>query len=142
MIKDILISEVMQEKVLSLHPKDDFAAANHIFSTYKIHHIPILVGGEVVGILSLGDLLFMDRKNTSHKDKFPTFVSMGMNRVEDIMTPSPYVMESSRSLSDVLDLMIEKRVNCIPIVENGRELVGIITTFDIITFLNGQLEEC
>ncbi len=142
MIKDILISEVMKKKVISLHPKDDITMANDIFSEYKIHHIPVLVNTKVVGIISLGDLLFMERKELLNQDKFPSFMQMGSRKIEDIMTGEPYTIEASESLGDALDLMIESRVNCLPVVDNENELVGIITTFDLINFLNKQLVEC
>lgn len=142
MIKDILISEVMKKKVISLHPKDDISMASDIFDKYKIHHIPVLVNSKVVGIISLGDLLFMNRKNKANQDKYPSFLQLGLKSIEDIMTRNPYTIDSGSSLGDALDLMIERRVNCLPVVLNENELVGIITTFDLINYLNKQLVEC
>lgn len=50
--------------------------------------------------------------------------------VADIMTAAPFTLSPSAIGSDVLHLMMERRIGHVPIVEGGR-LVGIITQTDL-----------
>ena len=54
------------------------------------------------------------------------------------MTARPYCADVDDLLSEVLEVMTEKRVNALPVKEND-ELVGIITTFDILNYLKKSL---
>jgi CBS domain-containing protein len=58
-----------------------------------------------------------------------------MSTVDEIMTPRPYCIKSDALISDVTEIMIQKRINCLP-VKNGEELVGIITNYDLVKYLN------
>ena len=116
--------------------------ANEIFEEYKIHHIPVLVNRKVVGIVSLGDLLFKKKLESENQDKVPLFIQIGVQKIEDIMTHSPYVIDEAQALGVALDIMIERRINCLPVVNKEKELAGILTSFDLLNYLNKQLIEC
>ena len=58
--------------------------------------------------------------------------------IDEIMTHKPYCMDVDDLVSEVIELMTEKRINALPIREND-ELVGIVTTHDIMKYLSGLL---
>jgi CBS domain-containing protein len=55
----------------------------------------------------------------------------GNNRVEEIMTKEPFVVEEDESVGVVLNLFREQDISHVPVVSNGK-LVGIISIHDII----------
>ena len=55
-------------------------------------------------------------------------------RAKDIMTPNPSVVKKYTSLNEIMDIMIEKGIIMVPVVEcNTNRILGIVTRLDIIT---------
>jgi CBS domain-containing protein len=52
-----MISEVMTSKVISASPDDLVDSAMQTMSDKRIRHLPIVDNGEILGMLSVGDLL-------------------------------------------------------------------------------------
>ncbi|MGB1086634.1 MAG: CBS domain-containing protein [Methylophilaceae bacterium] len=55
--KDTLISDIMTKNVLTLNFNDAFERGLQIMTENRIRHLPVVKDDEVVGVLSLGDLV-------------------------------------------------------------------------------------
>ena len=133
-----LVRNIMSEKLITLHPKDKLRKAKDIFNKYRIHHIPVEVMNDIRGILSLGDILYLEGVVTNSFDEFIKNKRLDTLSIDEVMTKKPYTVEADMHLSEALDLMIEKNVNALPVVEDG-ELVGIVTTYDMMKDLRARL---
>lgn len=136
---DIPIKNIMSTRLKTLHPKEKLSAAKEIFKAYDIHHIPVEVMGEVRGIISLGDLLFLEGVVTNTFDEFIQTKRMELSTVDEIMTTNPICVAAEMMLSEVLDIMTKHRINALPVLDES-ELVGIITTYDILKYLKNYLK--
>ncbi len=56
---------------------------------------------------------------------------VGSTKVEEIMTKDVYTISCEASVEDASELMVRRRINRLPVMENGR-VVGIVTRGDII----------
>lgn len=121
----------MSDRLVTLHPKDNVTRAKEIFSEYQIHHILICVMNEVRGIISLGDILYLQGLTTNNFDKYLQEKKEYTTPVENIMTSNPYQIGPNDLLLDALEIMITKRVNALPVVGTAG-LTGILTTHDIL----------
>lgn len=54
---DTPLSDVMSAPVLSVSPSDSIEHCMQLMTERKIRHLPVLDGGGLVGMLSIGDLL-------------------------------------------------------------------------------------
>jgi len=140
MITNFAIEEIMRKNPVTLHPKDPISEAQDLFSKMEIHHIPIVVSSKVVGIISLGDLLFLKGLEGMHKDKFLISDQVGISKLDEVMTYNPICIDKKENIKTALSTMIEKRINCLPVVEDGKLLVGLITTLDILVFLKNKIQ--
>jgi CIC family chloride channel protein len=50
------------------------------------------------------------------------------------MTPDPIVVHPEASVADIAELMRERKINRVPVVE-GKRLVGIVTRYDVLNAL-------
>lgn len=58
---------------------------------------------------------------------------------KDIMTPNPYVIKKDTPINDIIDIMIEKGIVMVPVVEdNSNKIIGVVSRLDVIT---GKLKE-
>jgi acetoin utilization protein AcuB len=55
--RDVPVDAVMTQHVLTLHPRDSIAAAARLLRRERIGAIPIVDGGQLLGILTRSDLL-------------------------------------------------------------------------------------
>lgn len=132
---DVPIKEIMSEKLLTLHPKDKLERCMQLFEEFQIHHIPVVVMNEVVGIISQGDILFLKSLTEDRFDEFYQDNKLNIMLVEEIMTANPICVDFEASLGEAVDLMTENRINALPVTE-GKELRGLLTTHDILQHLS------
>lgn len=129
------VSKFMTTKLVTVVPGDHVFVVKEIFSNHRIHHIPVVRFKKLVGLVSKADFLhFIKGKETT-----PDAVEEGNKRldaytVEDIMTKGIATLESNERMNVALQLFLENLFHAIPIVDND-ELVGMLTTFDIIKLL-------
>lgn len=135
---NIAVKDVMSKNLKVLHPKDKLIRAKEIFNEFDIHHIPVAVMGEVRGIISLGDILFLEGMVSNSFDEFLRTKKYHIATIDEVMTSRPYCINEDDLISDALDIMIEKRINCLP-VKKDDELVGVITNFDLIKYFRNTL---
>ena len=51
------VKEVMIKEVATLDVNDELSLANDIMRLGRIRHLPVVAGGRVLGMLSIGDLV-------------------------------------------------------------------------------------
>ena len=96
------------------------AKASGLMSEYHIRHLPVLRGGQLLGVLSDRDIKLIE----TFKDVDPTKL-----QVEEAMTEQPYTVEPETPLDTVVSTMAEHKYGSAVIVQNHK-VVGIFTTVD------------
>lgn len=129
-----IIGSVMNTKFITLHPKDKIQTAKDVFKKYLINHIPIVVDDSIVGILSHGDILFLQGLNKHSFDRFMRDKKASLGNIEEVMKRNVITISPTTKIIDVVDLLLDKRINCLPVCEGGK-LVGIITTRDFLELI-------
>lgn len=140
MRKDIYISEVMNSKLLTLHPKDSISRCKEIFQQYKVHHILVAVSGKLVGILSMGDVIMWDSIQANNSDQLlSNRNNPSIACVEEIMTKKPVCVRKDDKLSRAIDIMVKYRINALPVVDD-ESLLGIVTSYDFLKLLQNEIK--
>lgn len=129
------VSQIMTTDLVTLSPTASIADAAKIFTTKKVHHIPITLEGELVGIVSKSDYLFFRRGFLDNKeDEKVEEIRMNNYQVSFIMTKGVAKLEPTDRINVCLELFKENIFHAIPVVK-GSQLVGLVTTYDIINQL-------
>jgi len=119
----------MTRKVIAMSPKDTVRDANQVLQQNRIHHLPVVEGGELVGIVSDTDLRkWVLREETINEGGT---VSRRTGLLEEVMTRDVITMSPEDTIEDALLILHRRRFGALPVVE-GRKLVGIITKADIL----------
>ena len=125
------IANIMSTDLITLSPDAPLYKAKIIFETNNIHHIPVVEYKKLVGILSHSDFLkLLDREDP--------VVDMDNMTVNDIMTEHLGKLQPDDTLRTAVDLFTLNYFHALPVVEDG-ELVGIITTHDVLNELNKEV---
>lgn len=130
------ISSIMTTDLICLSPSDSVLAVHNVFSENRIHHIPIVNNGQLVGMVSKSDYLFFQRGFAeSEKDQQIENLRLSAFTVNDIMTKGIAKLKSTDRISVAIEIFNENLFHAIPIVDE-QKLIGILTTFDIISQLS------
>ena len=126
------ISSIMTTKLVTVNPEDKLEVVKKLFDTHKIHHLPVVRYKEIVGLISKTDLLYFLRGlSNNNYEEVLNEVRMRNYKAEDIMTKGLAKVASTDRIEVALYVFKENLFHAIPVVDDG-ELVGIITTYDII----------
>jgi CBS domain-containing protein len=58
---DLAVSAIMTSNVISGLPQDDVSAVATTMTNKRFRHLPVLDGGKIVGVISLGDIVKAQR---------------------------------------------------------------------------------
>jgi len=114
------VAEVMNKDVVTCHPSEKLTAIINKFELFHIAGMPVIEKGNLLGIVCQTDIL-----RVAKEGPIQDFV------VQDVMTKNVVVVSPTDSAVQVAKLMIEKKINRIPVVENDK-IVGIVTRGDLI----------
>ncbi len=138
MKKRVPVTEIMTKNVLTLSIKDNLEDAEELFKKNKIRHVPITAGKRILGMLSYTDLMrisFADAVGDDEHDVDTTVYNMFS--IEQVMAKDVVSVTSKTTIQEVAEFLSKKEFHALPVVEND-ELVGIVTTTDLITYLLAQ----
>lgn len=114
------VDSLMSTPALCCTPEDSAQKAARIMRDARVSALCVTRGETLQGIVTNRDL---SGKILAEARDFATPVSQ-------IMTPAPVTLPPSAIGSDVLHLMMERRIGHVPIVATGK-LVGIVTQTDL-----------
>jgi acetoin utilization protein AcuB len=119
----------MTRRLATIGPHTDLVFAYSLMMWSNVRHLPVIDEGKLVGILSDRDLLEKLADAGSKPD--PTAITA------DVMTTPVETAHPDDDLGEAAARMAVKRIDCLPVVEDGRT-VGIVTTTDVLAE-RGQL---
>ncbi|HTY94976.1 MAG TPA: CBS domain-containing protein, partial [Steroidobacteraceae bacterium] len=105
-------------------------AVLRLFSGYPIHHLPVLSGDKVVGMLSSADVMKLDAfmpKTGMPPDRYLD----AHLKVTTLMSTPVITIQAEQSLIDAATLMARHGFHALPVVDAQERLLGVITTTDI-----------
>jgi CBS domain-containing protein len=130
------IEAIMSTNLITVAPSATLAEARTLMHDHRIHHIPVLDNGKMVGLVTLTNVLaatdsyLRDPKNRIHANEI---------LIKDAMVTDVATVDVHASLRSAA-LFIEKhKIGCLPVI-NGEELVGIITDTDFVAVAINLLE--
>lgn len=130
------VASIMSSQVVSLDRYASFSELRKLLENNDIHHIPIVEDKKLIGILSSTDVL---------RNSFGTF-KVGQDETLDklldrnlslnsIMNRQVITVNPDTSINEAAEVLLYSNFNCLPVVDNGGMLVGIITTKDVVGYL-------
>lgn len=132
--RELVVRDLMTKDLFTLYDDDTLNFADEVMNWKRIRHIPIINHKyELQGILTHRDLLAL---SISQLADLPVSDQKRLHRkirVGDVIKRNVTTTTPGTHLKDAAKIMFEKKIGCLPVVEDGR-LVGIITEADFVKF--------
>jgi len=124
------ILDVMTVNPLTLEPGDTIGQAEEIMNEQRIRQLPIVVGTELVGIITDRDIRsFLSGRLFGASEERERALNA---KVASVMTTKPMSLSPDDELRDALELLIDEKVGSVPVVDENEGLVGIVTYVDLL----------
>jgi CBS domain-containing protein len=121
----------MTEAVLTIGIDEPASEVLRLFGGYPVHHLPVLRGREVVGMLSSADVMklehFLPRNGVVARDLLDTRVT-----VAQLVRRPPITILADQTVQEAAELMAGHGIHALPVVDAQQHLLGIVTTSDLI----------
>ncbi len=131
-----MVSQIMTTTVITVRPTDTMDRVSDIFRTNNIHHIPVVEENKVVGILSKSDFYRLQHTFSFFKNERSEAYNDALMRsllVREVMTKQVAKLQPEDTLELAVGFFRENLFHALPVVDKEGNLVGIITTFDLLT---------
>lgn len=138
MILDQLVRSVMQVDVKTVPVEAPLSSAARLLASHAFHHVPVLEGERLVGILSSHDLARVSLERWVADG--PTRAAwLDQIRIRDAMTPLPEVLRPDDPIRLAAERLGDGAFHALPVVDEDHHLVGIVTSTDLVRLLSLEL---
>ncbi|GGM83894.1 HPP family protein [Shewanella xiamenensis] len=137
------VSDIMSTEVICISDGASLKDAHHLMQTRSVRHLPVIseTDGTLVGILT-------------HKKMIASVLSMlnkygqGALDRKERYTPIATVMDKDcqsltpdEPLTVVVEYFIGNKLGCLPVVDNNKKVLGIVTSSDFIKLCRTLLQQ-
>jgi CBS domain-containing protein len=119
----------MTVDVVWVSPDESIKNVYNFMTKNNIRHIPVISYDQLVGIISDRDIFKVGSLDANSKLVLP------IKNAGEVMTSCPVTCNGEEKISKVAKLMIDKKIDCLPVVSSFRSLKGLITSTDLMKLL-------
>ncbi len=138
-ITEAISADVMEKTVYSVQPKDTLSYVVRLFADKKISGAPVVKNNNLVGIIGESDIVKFIGSKELLSGRGSGLKNLGEITVEGVMHKNPVYVYEYTKLSDVADLMNKYDITRLPVLNERRELVGIVARSDIMRSISKNL---
>jgi CBS domain-containing protein len=141
------VVDIMRRDVPIVHPGDSVATVARLMADSGLPGVPVMANDEIVGIVTEADIITREA-NVEVPPVIPILDGLfvadaGRDFNEDLrrvlavtagqlMTSPVYNIRTSATLEQVATLMLDRKVNPVPVVDDNLRLVGIVSRADLV----------
>lgn len=130
-----LVGDIMSTPVVTLHMDERLHHAAAVFADRKFHHLPVMDGARLVGILSDRDVLRASSPFVGHGAERDQDLEVMARPVHRIMTRHVITARAQDTITSAGGMMLVHTINALPVVSEHGELLGIVTSRDLLRHL-------
>jgi len=130
------VRDIMTTDLVTIGMDETLEAAKAVFHERRFHHLIVTDGAKPVGVISDRDLLknlspFLGTPMAERAQDAETL----KKRIHQFMTRKLVSVEPDAPVTEAARAMIHHNVSCLPVIEGGTKLVGIVTRHDLVRWV-------
>jgi len=131
------ISKIMTANPQTVNVTNSLREVHAIFEEGGFHHIPVVSGSKLIGIISKTDIERISFVSQYQGDSVNTTMYDVLS-IEQVMTKDVEAVQQSQLIQDAAVIFSGGSIHALPVLD-GDSVVGIVTTTDIVKYLLDQM---
>lgn len=130
------MAKIMTANPISVNLSNKVTDVVDIFNNHNIHHLPVVSGGTLIGLISKTDIERISYVNNYEGNTASTAV-YDLLSIEQVMTKQVETLDADDQVKDAAEMLAKGKYHALPVLQGGK-LAGIVTSTDIINYLLEQ----
>lgn len=130
------VSKIMTPNPISVNLSNGVTDVVQIFKERNIHHVPVVSGEELIGMISKTDIDRISYVDAYAGEEANTVV-YEMLKLEQVMSKQLETIQADDQIKEAAELLARGQYHALPVME-GNRLIGIVTSTDVINYLLEQ----
>jgi acetoin utilization protein AcuB len=139
-MKKSLVRNWMTSDVITVAPETHLYDARRIMDAEKVRALPVMKNHALKGIVTRRDLLRADL-STAQLQSSQTDRGLKDALVERVMSQEVVQIDSESPVAKAARVMMENKIEALPVFENHKDMVGIITSSDLFRVIEEEVPQ-
>lgn len=135
----MIIADIMTSPVVTVAMDDKLAEVRRLFQQAGFHHLLVLDGSTLVGVISDRDLLKAISPYVDSASETPRDLATLNKRAHQIMSRRPITVVKEQPVEDAVGLFCQHRISCLPVIDSKGAAIGIVSWRDVLRAVENQL---
>lgn len=131
----MLVRDWMTIDPITVGPDTSMMDADHLMKENRIRCLPVMKRGKLVGIVTEYDIKAASASSASSLDVHELMYLISKIKVEEITSKDPVTIHDEDTVEEAAAVMLRNKISRLPVIGDGKALVGIITDTDIFKVL-------
>ena len=142
-MKHYLVKDWMQTKVITANRDMGMLPAHKLMRTNKIRRLPVVDKHQkLVGIVTRSDVRKAEPSGATTLNVWEMNYLLSQLKLKDIMTKDNLLTcKADDTIKTVATMMQEHKVGALPVLDNDKKVIGIITESDVFRILIAWFNE-
>ena len=141
-MKNLLVKDWMQKDVITGDQRMGMLDAHKLMRDHNIRRLPVVKGkNELVGIVTRSDIRKAEPSGASTLNMWEMNYLLAKLQLHEIMTKDVLTCKPEDTIKMVATAMQEKKIGALPVVDDKKHVIGIITESDIFRVLIAWFNE-
>jgi len=132
------IKTIMSPDVTTVNVTHKLSEVRRLMSEQGIHHVPVVSGRKLVGMLSATDMVRLSYSAYGTDERAVDAMLDHEFSVEKVMQTDLVTIKTSESVREAARILRAGQFHSLPVVDEEHALAGIVTSTDLIRYLYDQ----
>lgn len=132
------VHKIMATDPLTVHEKQQLSDVHHLIVERKIHHVPVVDGKRLIGLISGNDLLRVSWGDVNRQDPRQVDALLDTLSIREVMQEDVVTMKRSDTVRRAAEILSQGEYHSVPVLDDEGLLVGMVTSTDLIEYLLEQ----
>ena len=135
------VEQIMTTHVVTVDMDVSLKDIREIFAHASFHHILVLEGKKLVGIISDRDLLKTISPYANTPSERTRDAATLKKRAHQIMTRRPITIAVDGGILEAIHAFVDQKISCLPVLNHDGGVAGILTWRDILKAIVATVEK-
>ena len=127
----MLVKDWMTKDPVTITDETSMMKAIHMMKERRFRRLPVLHEGKLVGLVTDRDLKEASPSKATTLDVHELYYLLAELQIKEIMSRNPVTVSPEDTVERAAQVMLEKTISGLPVVDDRGHLVGIITQSDV-----------